>query len=589
MITKQYQSLFNIVKACFDYFGMYRAENPVVERHGRLLSEACSFWWRRDGSLTLQLQSNQILINHHAVDRTVFSMPTTQWFLEACIQRKIYEVLILQGATIEDIHAFIGLLHRDSYFFSSHGSASQILQGAGVYKIQVNPPALEDSFNRQAPFSIGTPTPAFKKQSPEEESTAPEREAGIRRTEDLVPGLFISTEDYETLYGTMQHLVDQQQMTKVADSLTLMRNDLRSLDRGDRELAFSSYQVLVKVLIQNNELKALYRIVKAMPFDLRICQEFDLYRIHLETFADILRHFGAEERYRPLLYGLTVMAEQSQRHRDPYKTLLENNLKSFLEPRFLERLVRAADSEQGLRTRMNILFREHALGIFNSLMQVLFETKERRLRKILLDTLFSMGDVIFPDVMKELDLAIRENKPWYVRRNLLLLLSVKPPISLVPTLKWLLENETSKRVLDQVYRCLFLIEDSRTLELGYRLLTQQEDENRLIRLLDYVAYGGQSGFAPILIELSEDHDSERVRHAALMALGKLDCPVSIDYLKSIVNKTSFFKTRSSSGRRVAAVRALGATRAPHHISFLTKFMTDKDDSVRHAIQEVLTG
>ena len=586
MTAKQHESLFTIFRACYDSIGNFPLQNPVVNRHCQLLLKAIDFWLRRDGNLTISLERATITINQSSLENDQQKLDLVRWFKNLCNKRHISELLFLKNVNEGDLHQLFRILHKEDYLFSNHATAPQLLAIANVHRIQINSPTMEDSFTRQVPFSMGENF--YLDRDGETEFHLPEQAVSPAIQANLVEDLFITQDDLDTLRTTMRHLVAKGALTRVADALTLMRNDLRSLDRGDRELAFSSYQVVINILIETGETRALYRIVKAMPFDLRICQEYDLYNIHLQTFACILKHFESQAKYRPLLYGLTVLAEQSLRHRDPFKSLLEDQLKSFLRPELLERLVKEAETEPDLRSRMNILFREHALGIFNTLLEVLFETKERRLRKVILETLHDMGEVIYPDVMNELDLAIKEHKPWYIKRNLLLLLSRQPPDSLLPQLIWLDQHETSKRVLALVYKCAYRIDSQEALTFGHELANRNLEESWLLEMMGYVGDGGLPAYAALLIDIAERHHLSSVRLAAISTLGQLlDSPVAVDYLKSIVNKTSFFKTRNSSKRRITAVRALAASNAPQHLTFLAKFVRDKDAKVRKVLEEVL--
>lgn len=585
MSAKPSNSLIHIIKACYDAADRHDGDSAVMARHCRLLLEALDFWLRRDGSLTLRIDPGKVTLNQDTIIKTNQKNHPVVWFEETCKTCHIIEILVLREVTVADLINLIQLFHREAYLFSNHTSASQLLAQAGVHQIQINPPSVEDSFTRQVPFSMGRGY--FPDQDREADFHLPEQTPSPATQADLVENLFISQDDFQTLRTTMSLLISQGNMTRVADALTLMRNDLRSLDRGDRELAFSSYQVVVNILVEAEQTKALYRVVKAMPFDLRICQEFDLYRIHLGTFTNILQHFVDQLKYRPFLYGLTVLAEQSLRHRDPFKSLLEDHLKSFLTPHLLESMVKTAERDADLRSRMHILFREHALGIFNTLLTVLFETKERRLRKVILETLHHMGTIIFPDVLNELDQAIQENKPWYVKRNLLLLLSPKPPTTLVPKLLHLDQHETSKRVLALVYKCTYRIEERQAFELGYDLINRNlTNEAALLELLPLVGEGGLNEYTPLLIDIAESHQYATVRLAAIATLGHIDSPVSQDYLKSILSKTSFFKKRSSSQRRITAMQALAGH--PEHMTFLANFIQDKDEKVRQACREVLS-
>ncbi|CAM2007803.1 HEAT repeat domain-containing protein [Acanthopleuribacter pedis] len=586
MSRKPCDSLIPIFKACFDAAGQHPDNSPVITRHGRLLLEAMDFWLRTDGSLTIRIDPGRVQFNHQVETKPQLKDQAFAWFEDCCRSRHIFEILILRDTSVEDLIQLIALFHRDAYLFANHADAPHWLAEAGVHRIQINPPSVEDSFTVQVPFSMGRGY--FPDQDREADFHLPEQTATPAKKAGLVENLFISRDDFDTLRTTMTHLIAQGHMTRVADALTLMRNDLRSLDRDDRELAFSSYQVVVRILVETEQTKALYRIVKAMPFDLRICQEYDLYRIHLVTFTSILQHFVDKSKYRPFLYGLTVLAEQSLRHRDPFKSLLEDHLKSFLTPHLLESMVTKAERDPDLRKRMHILFREHALGIFNTLLTVLFETKERRLRKVILETLHNMGTVIFPDVLNELDQAISENKPWYVKRNLLLLLSPKPPTELVPRLLHLDQHETGKRVLRLVHKCLFRIEDPRAFDRGYDLINRNLDKKEpLLELLPLVGEGGLAEYGPLLIGIAENHDDASIRLAAIATLGHIETRVAQDYLKSILAKTSFFKKRSSSKRRVAAVKALAIH--PQHLTYLATFIQDKDEQVRQACHQALSS
>lgn len=570
--------LFKLLKGSFDEYNsgdLSSGESPSA----RFL-DSYSRWIGDDGNLSFRFDHGFITINNEYLENEIHNTDDARWFADACTERKIFELTFAPDVSADELTVLMEVFAKEAFFFSDHTVATQYLAAQNVKQIQANPPNLEDSFYGASPLSARSRFSAKQLEYTNDELVEPAHIESAR-------SLFISNEDRERLSRDITGLIQEGALGRVAQALTLIRNDLRSSERMNRELGFSGYQVVIRTLIEKRQTKALYSIVKSMPFDLRICREPDLYAMHLDTFVDILEFFRGEHKYRPLIFGLTVLSEQIMRQTDNIKPLVKVKLEYLVTPRLVEILMRRADEDPSLKSYLQVLLKDHALGLLRPLLVALYEADNKHVRKIILDVLHGMGSVVYSDLLHDLVAAIDKDAPWYIKRNLLSVLAADPPKELEPLLARLEAVEEHPKVVGWLMRCRFLLHLPESKRKSLAMLESESDSRGLIKLIGYAARAGHSYYAKPLIDFAENHEDGKVRRAAVSALGRIRSHEAQDYLLAILNKSSLFKSKTLSAKRVAAAQSLSASHDPRLLSVLTRFTHDRDPEVRAVIQEML--
>ena len=569
MSTRDAKEFFNRLEFCFSERLEHPQDHPIIHKCLTQALESYRALKGEDGDMSLRFEEGNILINGKPLDDEVFREESCSWFYQYCRDRKINEVILLEGLEERDLLKFIDLLHKRSTLFTNIHIPSQVLLSQGVYKIQINPLFFSDSFEAAIPLF-----------------------GDLEALDEQVPGDVIKNEPFvpsgelELLKKSILRLIGQNKLNKVAESLTLIQRDLRSRERENRELAFPSYRVVVRILIEKEQYKALYAIIKSIPTDLRHCKDPDLYGYHLQTLMDILVYFRKNGKLKPVIVGLSAIAEQAMVQSKVNKRIIDRALTPFLEPGLVKVLLTRGLYHESLKPYIQALFKENGLGILHPVLHHLYQSNDKLERKMILDLLRKMGTDIYAEVIAELTVAIEDDREWYIKRNLLALLSIKPPPELASLLVIMEEKETHHKVRDAVLRCIYVMKDRKIIKLGKRLLDNETSTANLMKLLGYVGAGRRKAYAPNLIMLSEGHPDERVQNKALLMLGKLDSQQGSDYLKQILGRKSFFKSKAISQRRVIAAQALSSGRDPKILSFLSRFSQDKDKEVRAIVQQV---
>lgn len=442
----------------------------------------------------------------------------------------------------------------------------------------VSPPEGFESFQRTSydsgPVSAPMGFESFQRSHPQAEQRPREQASGVH--------LFISQEDRETLMQSMFRFIDHDRLKKVAESLTMMRRDMASPEYEVRRLAFSSYHVVVLSLVARDQLRPLSSILKSLDNDLRDCKEIELYHVHLQSLLEILKWMRRKKHYVRLFFALDLLAREQMRKSAEIQAVVKKNLDALLDLSLIEELMRLEMPE--VKPYFKSLFVQHGLGVVDPCMQALFLSEDRSVRRKLLEILMRLGPMIYPLLLKELDRAIRRDSPWYIKRNLLTIMAKEPPVELLPFLDQLLE-ERNTRILDLVYRCLFLINDRSAVEKGKMLLKRASGGLRT-KLFQYVRLSKEPAYARFIAGLYESEEHLKEKIDIIHILATLDSADTIAFFDKILKKTRLFESKDEARLRAEAAKALAASEHAAARTALTKYARDKNEVVREMVEKI---
>ena len=588
MITKAVGILFSNIKACHDATYLYPPGNPIVQTQFENFLKNYPQFLGADRRVTLGILNNIVMLNGQSLPSQVAYMPATQWFIAHCNDRKIQNIVFFEDVKNVDLQNFIKLLHLDAGEFFGFETASHILVQSGVKTISINvddlDPALIRSHSSQHEASVGRDF--YEERVPVEEEVKSDGEHVAKKTrteEHAEPDLFLSEEDRQTLKAAITRSIRERKLAKVAKSLNLIQPDLTSADRGERELAFSSYYTVVQTLIEEQQNKPLHAILKVISNDLSHCQEADLFAIHFATLKNMLKYYKKSEQILPWVFGVDILADQFLSQNEMNKKLILANLNRILNLPALEMLLK--DKDPQLRAFLNSMFKCHGLALVKPLLKGLFESENRDVRKQLLDILHGFGSEIYSVLMEELRKAIDLNMPWFVKRNLLTLMVRQPPKQITPLLKRLFE-EHNPRLANLIGRCVFQIRTKNATELGKRVLLESRGNQRR-KYLKYIGMNRRQSFAGTLMELFNSNPSYPIKLEILRTLGALDTADSVLFLGENLDKNTLFSGKDLRNLRIAAANALASSTHPKAYSFLAKCADDTDRDVRRIAKEAL--
>ncbi len=591
MQHKQMLVLFNLIKACCDATTLYPAGHPALAKQYENFAKTFAQLLGPQDRLSIMFESGLILANGRTLPRELSKALAARWLMNQCQDRRIFQIVLQKGLKPLDISGLTALFRKNYKEFADYDSAAELLERDGVAHIQVNPMSSDQTFSNLPAFgalpNIQPTASARKEDAGRPGQSEPSGEDSLPLSEfaeaPISVRLFISEEDRGVLFNSMVQFIRQNRLKKVAEALNLMHKDLRDPDRDVRELAFSSYHVVVLSLIKQKQNKPLFSILKSLLPDFQTCGEVDLYEIHLDTLSRLIRYFRDTGQLAALLYGLNILAHETRLRKGKVKEILEKKIIAVLDLRLIEALLKNEDPK--VESLLQTLWGRNGMGVVKPMLQALFETPNRKTRERLLQRLQYLGPGAFPSYVMELRIAMQKERPWYVKRNLLTLLAKKPPPALAPLLDNLLKAP-EKKLVELARRCAFLIEDPIAHEQARRLLRKAGDQ-LLPELLDYAAAGKQDVYATELSAILERDVPDHLKLEAIQALGKLDGPVSVDSLVDILKKPVRLSAISRQELRATAARALASSKRPEALAGMTLLSRDKDKRVKAIAKNAL--
>ena len=614
MNEKRMIIFFNLIKACHESLLLYPAGNPMVAKQLENFIKVYPEFADGEGRVSFTMDRGSLLLNGQILASQLSNSPGPRWFVAHCLDRKITQLTFEPGLELNELETLFELLRKELNEFPNADAAPDMLIQAHVQSILINQLPLDHTFS-SLPVSNAMPVlPSFKPPSgfpapPMLAQIAAEPEPAIAPDPGLVPieyhtpqspnfpgtdavplvslapgaTLFVSDDDRDREIQTVIKFIQGRKLNLVALKLTRFRKELTADSRQTRETAFSYYHVVVFCLVQERQNKPLFSILKSLPADFQTCVEEDLFALHLETLTEMLVHFKNSAQMAPLIYGLDILAALHLGQLETNQKKIEAKLTDVLGLKLLEEFL--ANEDSTLTPLLDSLFKRHGRGLLRPLLDGLYASENRNIRKKLLEMLAAMGPLIYPTLTAELRTAISTNQPWYVKRNLVMLLSAQPPPE-VAGLIASLTGEEQHRFLSLVIRCVFKLNTEAAIALGQRLIGEARG-TQLKLLLDQVAKSGRREYVPTMINLFQNAPSDRVKIDCIGILGKLAGSESLAYLIQILDKTSIFGSKTKSEYRVAAARALAQAATPKALMALTKYSRDGDREVRAIAKKAL--
>ena len=586
--NRKYPIFFNLFKSCFDASLLYPPGNPALAKQFDNFLKGYPQFLGDDGKIDLSFENNLFLFNSRRLGMDMVRMPVVSWFMNICQDRKMLHIVIEDGVTEKEVEKFIGLLHMETRKFPDFETASSLLHRQQVQRIQINPVSTDATFSNLPAFSAlpNIQPPVFTESplmAPVETVAPPEADEEPAPAPKAKVPLFLPESDQDALYYSMLRFIQEKKLKKVAEALTLMHRDLKAGDREVREIAYSSYHVVVQSLIETKQNKPLFSILKSLLPDFQICKEPDLFAIHLETLASMIGYFRKSRQMSPLVYGLNILANQVLYQNEANQACATSRLPDLFDEELVVALLQ--NQEPQLKPLLTSLFVQNGRGIAKPLLDTLFASEHRGTRKKLLDLLAGVGSAIHPLLLDELREAIKNGKPWYMKRNLLTLLAIQPPEGLADHLE-ALTREAQPKLLDLVYRCIYKIEAPAAVDLGKRQLTGAPAA-KLTKLLSYVGSGGNDAFIPVLADMYGSGLPDFVKLEIIHTLSAYDTSESVDCLVAILEGDVRGSKDHPQGR-VAAARALSESAQPKALTAFTKLLRDPDRTLRQLAKSVLS-
>lgn len=552
-------TFLNVFRTSIENLALYPPGNPAVEKQFNNFRVACREMTQPTGELELEYRDALLYVNGQIQTERVLGHPLVRWLRKVLHDRQISKLTMEPGPTIKEIQAISRIFNLSPQHFNDSVYGQTLLDNAAVSRIRFNdfPAASQDAAiptHQTAETDFFSPiktTPARIEMSPQEEYT---------------------------LKHNILELIRNGKLDRVAESLVLICHDLYGSDRRLREMGVASYRVVVHTMIQENLDKPLSQVQKGMVRDLDQIEESDIFSYHLETLHEIMVFFKNAIFLKPMIDGMAWLASRSHRYEKTKRDAIRGFFLQFLDDPIVDMLIRNIETNSAFKSPIEKLFMHHGSSFVQPLLQVLYKTESRPLRHAIMRQLQRMGPVIHGDLLEELKRNIAVNGPWFVKRNLLQLLSEKPPANMVDMLEELIA-EGQPKLFELINRCLFRIQHQDAYQLGKQQLARSPDSEK-IKLIALVGSSKIKAYAPLLIDIIEGPGPEELKITAIKALGRLDTNEGIQSMAKILTNKSLFSGKARETLREAAAQSLSVCSLPQAQEALSAVINDRNKMIR---------
>lgn len=223
------------------------------------------------------------------------------------------------------------------------------------------------------------------------------------------------------------------------------------------------------------------------------------------------------------------------------------------------------------------------------MLDVLFESESRTLRRALIDRLIRMGDLVRPKLAARL-----ADERWYVIRNVLFI-AAELPGSAIALDATPFRQHDDWRVRREALRVLFRQGDERTRAIC-TALSDPDERLKQLALNAVVEGGAPEPAVPLLVSIaSDDENTSELRVGAIRALGTKGGRLPLDALLKLteIKRRSIIDMvagSTASAEMIAAIAALGALknepRARERLELIAK---GRDPGAAKAAADALRG
>ncbi|MCB1042182.1 MAG: HEAT repeat domain-containing protein [Acidobacteria bacterium] len=554
----------NSFKSCVDSLSLYPPGNPMVERQLNQFHQTVQSAMSGVGAYSIQMRDALIVVNGEVVNDRMTRLPIVQWFQKLTYERKIARISFEMGVSRLEIQHLAILLNQMPHEFFSPADAPRMLAEKGVGGIKIN-------------SSVPVVPQTVKEEEPADE---PKLIDVLRKMEYEFQ---LPMEDREALRRDVTAKIRSGQMALVAESLNMINADLQG-DRASIELALPSYRTVVNVLIEEQQNKALHQILRSAIGDLEGLEDLDAFSYHMETAVEILCYCRGQKHAGALAFGLLSLSKWTKTAHAMRADLARHHIVKVFDDQCIKIIIENQEHNTPHKPHFAKLLGSCGDLFLQPMLNILYETKDRHLRRGLISVLGSLGPVIYPELIEDLRDAFARDRPWYIKRNLLQLLSQDPPAALVPILESNL-HEPNAKVQDLILRCLFAINDQHAFKVGCGLVGRASEEH-VVRFINYISGGGVKAYAGLLISLVEGDTSEAVKRAAIQALARLDTHVGNEFLAALLASGFSLMNKLNNSMRLLAAESLLQSRNSKCSAILSRYVNDKDKGVKEIAMRV---
>jgi HEAT repeat protein len=210
----------------------------------------------------------------------------------------------------------------------------------------------------------------------------------------------------------------------------------------------------------------------------------------------------------------------------------------------------------------------------------LTESESMNERRVYFDTLLKLRAAL-PKII-----ALLGDSRWYVVRNAADLLAEMPtPEAELPLAKLL--KHADERVRRAAAVALGKVGTASASSALRSALTDDSAQVRLAAAAGLGSWKSRTSTQLLTVAFDEEGDGD-VQLQIISTLGRVGTPDAIERLTELAMPGAFFRKKATA-HRIAAVQALGETRAPAAIKVLQQLDDDKDPAVRAAVVQAMNA
>jgi len=567
--------LVPILKSCAELVSLYPRNNPALERNLDSLVQRVAEILGEEPHFTIVFDNDTIVIRDKPITNNQFKRPQAQWMLNLASKNQIGELTFFAGVGPDDLYHLGKILHEASQKRVGWRELQETCEKECRGTLKFAPPG----GNPNEPIGQQEPKgqPETLQPGPKDHSfkgnLKPTQEANEHRLFTL------SEEDKRTLAQYVQMQLRKGNKGQLFQNLNEMIQDMNTFDQESSYLGCNSLKISIETLINVGEVEILHKLHEELYAFLPGVPRDDIFSQIIEIQVQTLRYLRFRQLLSPYLAGLEHLAQLIQFQKSERRTHLVKALNQLMDTKMTGFLLSIGTQDHPLKERSQSLFKRYCREMATPLFRLLFNSENRAERKLILAQLTQAGEAIQPLLLEHLKLAIKQNSPWYVKRNLLFLLCKFPTNELAAYIDDL-KNEKHPRLREQLMQACLRLKSPKTVEYGTRVVSEMTVES-IQSLLPIISQFENKAYDQVLIQKFHETQEEALQIKLMRTLQALDTTRTRAFFQDILSAKKVMSLRYSGPLRSEAAKSLYRSAGRSIFQAFIPFKDDREPEVRH--------
>jgi hypothetical protein len=579
-------SLISLLKTSAEVAVIYPRQNPTVgAKLDQLHKKIVQMRFEKGGELALEWHSKGISINGQNITNVQLSRPQSQYFLTIHRNTNCLGLIFKKDPEKNQLYELGKWLHKATQLKLTFDEFQTALAPFIADTILLIPPGGFANTPAQPGPSSATneaPPASASEHMPElENSNLDQSFKGLLKPSvpNVQDRLFEMTNSEKIMLSqNVGEWVQRQEFDRILAAAEEFLNGLSGMDPGAALMSAKKLHFFILQVDQANSAEIIVALFRTIDRALGTFPRDEIFEQALHAWRILMKSLRRQNQLGTFIEGMVNLLQLIRLQKAHRQELMTQTLNALLDHKLMEFFLELAHAGKPISSQIQNFFLTFHKELIRPLLQVLYFSQQQSVRRQALSLLVKTGKEISPIVITDLDKAMQQRTPWYVKRNLLTLLIKFPHPDLAKYVRALAEDP-DERVQEQLLLAMMTLKSPATVEMAMAKLTQQPMEMAQ-KSLKIAARCSNGLYEPFFSRLFFQVEDLEFQKEILVAMGRFHTKGATEFLYQVISEKKLLSYRFPKELRVLATKSLSENLHASAVHLLYNLRNNKEEEIQ---------